>query len=337
MRYILKRVGQAIVTLISVITITFGLIRAVPGGPADYLRAQIMRRGGTNMISMAEMNNIAETYMNINLSEPIYIQYFEYITSILQGDLGRSVWYGKPVSDIIVQALPWTVFLLTISILLSFTIGITLGAVMAYLEGTRFDNTSTVLSMFLNSVPYYIAAILLVYVLSIQLHIFPQSGNVSSGLEASLSITYIADVLYHAVLPIASLVITGFGGAAITMRGNAIQEIGEDYIRVAHLRGVPGRRIAVRYVGRNAVLPMYTSLMISIGFMFGGSVVLEQIFAYPGLGYYLLQAISARDYPLMMGIFLVISVAVLICILIADLTYGKIDPRISDNESREAY
>lgn len=313
------------------------MIRAVPGGPADYLRAQIMRNQGTSTISISEINNIAETYMNMNLSDPIYVQYFDYLMSVLQGDLGQSVWYGRPVTEIIVQALPWTMFLLTISILFSFVIGITLGAVMAYLEGSKFDTLSTVVSMFLNSIPYYIAAILLVYVLSIQLNIFPQSGNVSSELEASLSVTYIADVLYHAVLPITSLVITGFGGAAITMRGNAIQEIGEDYIRVAHLRGVPGRRIAVRYVGRNAVLPMYTSLMISIGFMFGGSVVLEQIFAYPGLGYYLLQAISARDYTLMMGIFLVITIAVLVCILIADLTYGKIDPRINDNESREAY
>ena len=335
--YLLKRLGQAFVTLLSVITITFALIRAIPGGPGDYIRAQVMSGGGSQSVDMQQLNSLVESYTNVDPSTPLYVQYWNYLTSVLQGDLGRSVWYDRPVSDIIVQALPWTVLLLTIAILLSFAIGIVLGAVMAYVEGTDFDAGSTVVSMFLNSVPYYIAAILLVYFLAIQLSLFPQSGNVSPGLDPALTPAYIGDVLYHAALPIASLVITGFGGTAITMRGNAIQEIGEDYIRVAHLRGVPGRRIAIRYVGRNAILPMYTSLMISIGFMFGGSVILEQIFAYPGLGYYLLKAISTRDYPLMMGGFLVIAVAVMICVLIADLTYGKIDPRISDEGAREAY
>ncbi|ESP89364.1 ABC transporter integral membrane subunit [Candidatus Halobonum tyrrellensis G22] len=319
------------------ITITFALIRALPGGPGDAIRAQVMQSGGSSNVDMTQLNALVESYTNVDPSTPLYVQYWDYVTSILQGDLGQSIWYGRPVSEIIVQALPWTVLLLTIAILLTFAIGIVLGAAMAYAEGTDFDVGSTVVSMLLNSVPYYIAAILLVYFLSIQFGVFPQSGNVSSGLEPSLSLSYVGDVLYHAVLPVASLVITGFGGTAITMRGNAIQEIGEDYIRVAHLRGVPGRRIAVRYVGRNAILPMYTQFMISVGFMFGGSVILEQIFAYPGLGYYLLEAISTRDYPLMMGGFLVIAVAVMICVLIADLTYSRIDPRISDDDAREAY
>ncbi|AEH39108.1 ABC transporter permease [Halopiger xanaduensis] len=335
--YIIKRLGQAVITFLAVITVTFGLIRAMPGGPAEYIRAQVMQNRGSNGVDMSQLNSLVESYTNVDPSTPLYVQYFDYLTSVLQGDLGQSVWFNRPVSGIIIEAAPWTIFLLTIAILLSFAIGIVLGAVMAYQEGSRFDVGSTVVSMFLNSVPYYIAAIFLVYVLSIQLSVFPQSGNYSTSIDPSLSVAFISDVLYHATLPIASLVVTGFGGTAVTMRGNAIQEIGEDYIRVANLRGVPGRRIAIRYVGRNAVLPMYTSLMISIGFMFGGSVILEEIFAYPGLGYYLLQGIHSGDYPLMMGIFLVITVAVLICILIADLTYGKIDPRISEGQSKEAY
>ncbi|ELZ15439.1 binding-protein-dependent transport systems inner membrane component [Haloterrigena salina JCM 13891] len=287
---------------------------------------------------MSEINSLTEAYTNFDPSTPVYVQYFDYVTNILQGNLGQSVSFaGQSVNSLIIKAAPWTIFLLTIAILLTFAVGIVLGAVMAYREGSRFDTGSTVLSMFVNSVPYYVAALLLVYVFSIQLSIFPQSGNYAVGLEPGLTPIFIADVFYHAALPVASLVLTGFGGVAITMRGNSIQEIGEDYIRVAHLRGVPGRRIAVRYVGRNALLPMYTNLMISVGFMFGGSVILEQIFAYPGLGNYLLQGIHARDYPLMMGIFIVITAAVLICILIADLTYGLIDPRVSAGEGKEAY
>ncbi|WP_049914620.1 ABC transporter permease [Haloterrigena salina] len=336
--YILKRLGQAFVTFVAVITVTFGLIRAMPGGPADYIRARVMRNRGSEGVSMSEINSLTEAYTNFDPSTPVYVQYFDYVTNILQGNLGQSVSFaGQSVNSLIIKAAPWTIFLLTIAILLTFAVGIVLGAVMAYREGSRFDTGSTVLSMFVNSVPYYVAALLLVYVFSIQLSIFPQSGNYAVGLEPGLTPIFIADVFYHAALPVASLVLTGFGGVAITMRGNSIQEIGEDYIRVAHLRGVPGRRIAVRYVGRNALLPMYTNLMISVGFMFGGSVILEQIFAYPGLGNYLLQGIHARDYPLMMGIFIVITAAVLICILIADLTYGLIDPRVSAGEGKEAY
>lgn len=335
--YIVKRVGQALVTFVAVVSITFGLVRAMPGGPADFIRARVMRSGGSDEISMSELNSLTETYTNIDPSTPVHVQYFNYVSSVLQGDLGESIWYNKPVAEILIDAAPWTIFLLSVSILLTFGIGIVLGAIMAYLEGSRFDTGSTVGSMFLNSVPYYIAAIFMVYVVSIQLGFLPQSGRFDAALEPELTVEFIVSVLRHAVLPIASLVITGFGGVAITMRGNAIQEIGEDYIRVAHLRGVPGRRIATRYVGRNAVLPMYTNFMISIGFMFGGSVILEQIFAYEGLGYYLLDAINSKDYPLMMGGFLLISFAVLVCILVADLTYSKIDPRISDTGSREAY
>ena len=336
MRYIVRRVGQAVLTVISVIVFTFVLIRSMPGGPVDYLRAQLMQSRTGSQVSMAELQSLAEEYMNLHPGEPIWVQLWYYVSGLVQGDFGKSIWYGDPVTDIIVQAAPWTLFLLTTSIILTFAIGIVLGAVMAYKEGSWFDTGWTVVSMLLNSVPYFVAALLFVYVVAIQLSFLPASGNVSSSLEAGFTLAYVGSILRHAILPVASLVITGFGGIALGMRGNAIKEIGEEYIRVAHLRGVSGRRIATRYVGRNAVLPLYTQFMISIGFMFGGSVVLEQIFAYPGLGYYLLTAINARDYPLMMGIFITITVAVVLCILFADLTYGKIDPRISDG-SGETY
>lgn len=337
MNYVTKRVGQAVLTLVSVITLTFAMIQAMPGGPVDYLRSRIMQSRGEANIDMSELSSLASDYMNLDVQEPIHIQFVDYLTQVLQGDFGRSFWYGEPVANIIVKSAPWTIFLLTVSIILTFGIGIVLGAIMAYKEGELFDTSWTGVSMLLNSVPYFIAALLFVYIFAIQLSWFPASGNVSANLDAGLNPTYIIDIAYHAILPIASLVITGFGGVALGMRGNAIKEIGEEYIRVAHLRGVPGRRIATRYVGRNAVLPLYTQFMISVGFMFGGSVVLEEIFAYPGLGYYLLQAINARDYPLMMGIFIIITIAVVTCILFADLTYGKIDPRVADEGSREAY
>lgn len=323
-------------TVVSVIVLTFFLIRLMPGGPIDYLRAELMKSRSSE-ISMQQLNSYAADYLNLHPDKPIWEQLLLYLGNVAQGDFGESLQQSGSVAEIIVKAAPWTLFVLSVAIILTFGLGIVLGALMAYREGSWFDTGWTGVSMFLNSVPYFVAALLFLYVVAIQLAWFPQGGNVTPGLESGFNVAYIHSVFYHATLPIASLVITGFGGIALGMRGNAIKEIGEEYIRVAHLRGVPGRRIAVRYVGRNAVLPLYTQFLISIGFMFGGSIVLEEIFAYPGLGYYLLGAINGRDYPLMMGIFIVITVAVVSAVLFADLTYGKIDPRVAGEGSGESY
>lgn len=335
--YYAQRTAQAMVTVLAVITITFGLIRLMPGGPVAYIRSQLVQQQ-SGQVSMERVNALVEVYTNVNPDEPLYIQYTNYLLNILQGDFGVSMFYSAPVTDILVSAAPWTVFLMSISLVLTFSIGITLGAIMAYIEGSRFDVTSTVVSIFLNSIPYYVMAVILVYILGYQLNWFPTGGRVSSDVPAGLNLEFIASAFYHATLPILSLVVTGFGIQALSMRGNSVRVLGEDYIRVARLRGLAPHDIALRYVGRNAILPMYTGMMISIGFMFGGSVILEEIFAYPGIGYYMFRAISARDYPLMMGTFLLITIAVVIGIYVADLTYGKLDPRAGHGGGeREAY
>ena len=161
--------------------------------------------------------------------------------------------------------------------------------------------------------------------------------RLSPGVTPGLSVRFVTDALYHAFLPIVSLVISGAGLQALAMRGSSIQVLGEDYVRVARLRGLPDRRISVWYVGRNAILPMYTGFLTLIGFNLGGSVILEQIFTYPGVGYYLFQGLQNRDYPLMMGIFLVITTALVLSVFIADLSYGMIDPRVKSGDSSEAY
>jgi len=328
---LLNRIGQAVLTVFVVVSLSFGLIRLLPGGPLDYLRAQLQQQS-TGAVDSERINQLVESYTNVSPSEPIIVQYIDYMSSILTGDFGESIWYSnQEVSAIIARALPWTLLIMTISILLMFVLGILLGAVMAYREGGQFDLSATGFSILLNSVPYYVAALVLLYLFAYQLQWFPTRGQMTSGTTAGLNWPFIAGVLNHAALPILSLVITGFGGWALSMRGNSIQVLGQEYLRVARLRGLPERRIAVRYVGRNAILPMYTNLLIAIGFMFGGSVILEEIFTYPGIGFYLFQSINARDYPLMMGTFIVITVAVVIGVFVADLTYGLIDPRTKGN------
>ncbi|MCU4744362.1 ABC transporter permease [Halobacteria archaeon AArc-m2/3/4] len=334
--YYVERLAQLIITTLAVITLSFALLRLMPGGPMDYLRAQLASEMGSGR-SSDEIDAIVESYVSVNPNDPIYIAYFDYVTSILQGDFGQSIWYSRPVSEILAEALPWTVFIMLSALIFTFTIGIALGAAMAYFEGSRFDTSATIVSVILTSIPYYIFALVLLFAFAYQIQIFPTGDLYARGETPGLNISFLRSALHHATLPILSLVLTGFGGWALSMRGNAVRILGEDYLRVAELRGIPDYRISLKYVGQNAVLPMYTGLMISIGFMFGGAVILEEIFKYPGLGYYILRAVEARDYPLLMGGFIVITLAVLVAVLIADLTYGKIDPRAGGGENRETY
>lgn len=323
--YYAERIGQAILTVFAVVTLTFGMIRLMPGGPVDYIRAQMIQEAGGS-VDYERINRQVELYTNVAPDEPLLNQYVDYVGSLLQGNLGQSVQQNEPVAEILGSALPWTVYIMSVSLVLTFGIGITLGAAMAYAEGSRFDSVSSLLSILLNSIPYYIAAIVLIYFLGSQWAVLPTQGRVKAGLESGTLAWYLS-VVKHSIMPIASYVVTAFGVQALAMRGNSIRVIGEDYLRVARLRGLSRRVIALRYIGRNAVLPMYTTMMISIGFMFGGAVILEEIFTYPGIGYYMFQAINTRDYPLMMGAFLIITLAVVVGVLFADLTYGKIDPR----------
>lgn len=333
MRWLIKRIGQALLTLWAIVTLSFVLIRFLPGSPIDYLIAQLKKRG----IPESTIDNYVDSYINVIPNEPIWAQYLNYVTSIAQGDFGRSFWSHEPVFDILATALPWTVFLMVIATFITTVMGITIGGLMAYLEGSRFDSVTTVLSIILTSIPYYILAIALIYIFGFQLKWFPTGGRVDSSLTAGLSWPYIESILYHAALPILSMTVPGWGGKALSMRGNSISVLGEDYLRVARLRGLSQSRIALRYVARNAMLPMYTGILVSIGFMFGGAVILEKIFAYPGIGYYLFKAVVSRDYPVMMGGLILISTAVVIGIFIADLTYSKIDPRAGGESERETY
>lgn len=331
--YYLQRTVRAVLTVWLVITLTFGMIRLLPGGPLVQLKAKLIRQGA----SPSRVNAMLETYQNIQPDQPIYIQYYDYITALLTGDFGKSFSQPRTVASIIGDALPWTVFIMVTATIFIFAIAIVWGAMMAYNEGGLFDLGSSSLSILLSSVPFYVLAIALVVVFGYQYELFPTGSRTSPGIMPALTLTFVADALHHAILPIVSVVITGAGLQALAMRGNSIQVLGADFVRVARLRGLSDRRISVRYVARNAILPMYTGFLTLIGFNLGGSVILEQVFSYPGIGYYMFLALENRDYPLMMGIFLMITIALVLSVYIADLTYGLIDPRVKSGDSSEAY
>jgi peptide/nickel transport system permease protein len=331
--YYVRRTARVFVTIFLVASLTFGLVRLLPGGPFTLLRAQLLRQG----VPADEVDARIANLQNIRPDEPLWLQYIDYMTALFQGNLGESISLGEPVVTVLAKAAPWTVFVVLVSTVLVFVIGIFMGSLQAYWEGSRFDQLVTGVSISLMSLPFYVVAVIALYVFAYQFGWLPTAGTVSNSVERSLSVPFLVSALKHSVLPIVSYTLGAAGGQALAMRGNSIQVLGNDYVQVARLRGLSDRRIATRYVARNAILPMYTGFLLLLGFRLGGTVILEQIFSYTGLGYYMITALKANDYPLMMGTFLVITVALVIGVFIADLTYSRIDPRISAGESDEAY
>lgn len=334
MNWILKRAARTVLTILLVVHFSFLLIHFLPGSPMDYLQAQLAQQQG---FSEGQIEAMAQTYLNMHPEQTLWEQYVDYMSSLATGSLGTSIYYNEPVNELLGTAIPWTVFLMLNAIAISFTIGISLGALMAYLEGTKFDNVTTVLSIVSNSIPYYIIAILLVYIVGHQWGWFPVTGRYDDATTPGANLEFIRGVIHHMTLPVLSWAFAGLGGWALAMRANSISILGEDYLRVGRLRGLPTHRLTLRYVARNAILPLYTNMMVVIGYAFGGAVVLETIFVYRGVGYYLFMGIDSRDYPLMMGGFIVITIAVVTALFLSELTYGKLDPRAQEGGHNESF
>lgn len=315
----------------AVTTLSFILIRMLPGNPMGAMVRKLERQG----VDPVRARQIVELRLSIDPSKPIPLAYIDYMGNILQGNLGVSIYYADPVAEIIANTLPWTLFVLSWSLFISFFIGVVVGALMAYWEGGKLDVGLTSWAILMGSIPYYVLAFLLLIALSYRLGWFPTGGKQPTGVPPGFNWPYIKGMIHHAALPVMSMLVAS-GIASLGMRGNSIRVLGSDYLRVARLRGLSDITISTQYVARNAVLPMYTTFMISIGEMFGGSVVLEKVFRYRGIGYYTLSAFYQRDYPLMMGGFVLITVAVVLALLLADLTYSLVDPRAGGQNS-ESY
>jgi peptide/nickel transport system permease protein len=321
-----RKVLGALAVIYVVITLTFFLIRLMPGNAVDYLRAQLIQQG---TMSIEQIDQQVRALYGIDVRQPVGIEYLQYMGNLLRGDLGRSILYpSQSVTTIIGHALPWTILIVASSLFISFAIGVLLGLIAAYKRTSTFSNVITLISAIFSAVPNYIVAILALYWLGDLAHVFPISGAYDASAPVGFNPAFVRSVAAHAVLPVFSYVITSFGGWMLAMKGSTSSVLGEDYIAAAVARGIPDHRVTTAYVGRNALLPMMTGLAISMGYMFGGAVFIETTFAYPGLGYYLVTATNGRDYPLMMGCFILIIVAVIVANLLTDIFYVKLDPRI---------
>lgn len=331
--YVLKRLAMSLLIIFIVISLSFFMIRLMPGNPMAALESQLRMQGG---LSEVEIQQRINAIYGVVPDAPVWEQYLQYVWGAVRGDLGVPITNpGTTVVAVIAEALPWTILVVAVSLIISFILGVAVGAMMAAFQNSRFSKVMTFIVSFLSAIPSYLVAIAMLYVLTSIYPIFPAGGAYGVDVTPGFNGPYLISVLYHAFLPIAATVITSFGGWALGMKGSAISVLGSEYVRAAEARGLSDRRITQSYVGRNSMLPMVTQLALSIGFMFGGSVFIETYFQYPGIGFYMIQSVGQRDYSLMMGCFLLITVSVIVTNLLVDLLYPLVDPRIANPAARK--
>lgn len=320
MKFLLRKLGLYAFIAWAALTLNFLIPRLMPGDPVSILIA-----GSEGQIDAEARDAIAAQF---GLSEdPLPLQYVHYLGDLLRLDLGVSLsQYPVPVMDIISQSLPWTVGLVGVSTVIGFVLGTGLGVILAWRRGTWSDHVLPGLT-FLNAIPYFWMALILVMLLSVTVSIFPAGGGYDRSIFPEPTLQFAGSVLYHAALPALTIVIGSFAGWVLQMRNMTVTIMGEDYVSMAEAKGLPRRTILFGYAARNAILPSVTGFALALGAVVGGSMLTEVIFNYPGLGYSLFQAVSAQDFPLMQGLFLIISLAVIVANLIADIAYVFLDPR----------
>lgn len=330
-RYVLRRFGIFFLIIWVASTINFLIPRLAPGDPIGAILGQ-MEVQGAKVENSAQL--IAMFRERFGLDDPLYLQYFKYLGALARLDLGYSIaFFPAKVTDIVANALPYTIGLLAVSTLITFVLGVFAGALLVWHTTPRLAKIVITFFMMLAPIPYFLLAIIFISVLAFSLGIFPYSGLVSVGRIAKegFDLGYIIDIIYHSTLPALSIIVAGSGGWILGMRGMMVTVLGEDYLTLAEAKGLRDRRIFLFYAMRNAMLPQFTGLAISLGYVVSGATLVELIFSYPGMGYRLLQAINTNDFPVIQGVtfFLVVSIAV--AILVIDLIYPRLDPRITYN------
>jgi peptide/nickel transport system permease protein len=311
-KYFLRKLGFFVLTLWAVVTLNFIIPRFAPGDPAEIMdQAQVQ--------AMRDLLGVPQG--------SLVTQYVQYLGQLLHGNFGLSyTYYPFKVTEVIAQAFWWTLILVTIVQVLSFAIGVLLGAFAAWRRNTRFDTVVTLGSTFLNGLNPLWIALLLIFGLGYSLGWFPTSG----GYEAStpgFNGAFLYDAFSHAFLPALTLMIIYPMGWILGMRNTMIMNLSEDYIRLAKAKGLPDRTVALRYAARNALLPSVTGFALALGGVLGGAILVETAFDYPGLGRLMGEAVGYKDYPLLQALMLLTAVVTLVANLIADFSYGVLDPR----------
>jgi peptide/nickel transport system permease protein len=323
MRYFARRAGYFLLTLWAAITLNFLIPRLQPGDPAELM---VRKLAGKD----AELDPAKIQAMRTMLGAPqgnLFDQYIAYLGQLSRGDFGVSyTYFPTPVTDVIMKALPWTLVLVGVTLLISFAVGMVLGAMAAWRRNSIFDSVVTLGSTFIGTLQAFWIALLLLFAFGYVLGWFPTSGGYDAS-TPGLNLEFLADAAYHSVLPAAVLLLLTPIGWILGMRNTMIMNLGEDYVRLAKAKGVPDRQVALRYAARNALLPSITGFAMALGGILGGQLLIEQTFDYPGLGRIMGQAATSKDYPLLQALLLFTIVGTLLANLVADLLYGVLDPR----------
>ena len=312
-RYILKRLLYAIPVFLGITFVIYTLINLAPGGPLSVLAA-------SGEMSLSDLEALK---ISMGLDKPIVIRYFICLGDLLHGDFGISYRTSQEVSLMISQRIMPSLMLTGTGILAAMLVGVPLGIISAYKPNSVWDHISTFISFIGASVPNFFLSLLLIYVLAVKLKWFPTSGMQSSGMSGNL-----LDLLHHLALPAFVCGIQPIGNYIKQTRSSVLEVLNEEYIKTARSKGLTNVVIVLKHAFRNALIPIVTTISLSIPFLIGGAVVTEQIFAWPGIGSLMITAITSRDYPVIMGVAVLICGVVLVANLILDLIYAALDPRI---------
>jgi peptide/nickel transport system permease protein len=325
LRYLAQRLVIFVATVFISLTVVFFVPRLVPGNP---MAAIYVKLSAVGVRISPEL--VADYTRRFGLDKSLWQQYVSFLWQLARGNLGYSISsFPSHVSDLLRPALPWTIGLLIVTTLTSWVLGSLIGAVVGWRGSkSKFFQALVPAALVLYTIPYYILAILLLFLFAFYWRIFPLSGAYSVGLTPALSLDFIRDVLRHAALPALSIVLVSFGWWFLSMRSLISGLKGEDYILMAEAKGLSDRRILWGYAFRNALLPQATGLALSLGTVVGGALITEVIFAYQGVGWLIYNSIRGLDYPVIQGSVLLIIVSVATANLIIDLVYPLIDPRI---------
>lgn len=325
--YIGKRIIVYVISLFVSFTILFFFLRLIPGDPITRYVIMLEQRYS---YSTGMLDIVKQWKAKLGLEGDMLAQYAHYLQNVfLHFDLGPSfVAFPTPVQELVLKRLPWTIGLLGVAVLISWSIGIIAGTLIGWKKDTKLDFMLTPIALCMSQIPYYILAILLVLLLSYIFPIFPSRYAFSPGVQIEFDLKFISNVIYHSFLPALSLVLTSAFGWFISSRFLTVTILGEDYLLFAQAKGLKASRIFNRYVLRNTLLPQATGLAMSLGFIVNGAYLVEWIFQYPGIGGLLQYAILLVDYNTIQGIILMSIFTVLTANLIMDLIYPLIDPRI---------
>jgi peptide/nickel transport system permease protein len=320
----LRRIGFFVLTLWAALTLNFFIPRLMPGSPVDALRTRTRNR-----LSQDALEQLLASF-GFKPNANVFSQYLDYLHDMFTGQWGVSIGasLGQPISEIIGQALPWTVGLVGVATVIAFLLGTLIGTIAGWRRGSVLDSVLPTVFVITSALPYFWVALLLILFFSVWTGGWlPHDFNYDSTIVPGWSSEFIGSVLVHAVLPATTIIVTAVGGWILTMRNNMIATLSEDYVRMARAKGLSDWKIMTGYAARNAILPNLSGFAMSLGFVVSGSILVEYVFNYPGLGYLLYNAVQNTDYPLMQVLFLLFTVAVLVAVLMCDFAIVALDPR----------